>query len=156
HGFLERDVPELPRVGFLLSTSGAEDSHEWEAFQSGVFSHEVRSALRGAADLDGDGKVTYREAAAFIYMANRAIENERFRPRFLARAPRDSEVLVEHAAHQARLEVGEGARGHHFVEDRRGERLADFNPGDNGALDILLPRAAEDWPLFVREVGSDR
>ena len=36
-------------TGFLLSTSSGRDSHEWERFQSGVFSHEVRSALRGGA-----------------------------------------------------------------------------------------------------------
>jgi len=31
------------RVGLLLSTSSARESHEWEGIQGGVFSHEVRS-----------------------------------------------------------------------------------------------------------------
>ncbi len=35
----------FPDTGFLLSTSSGRSSHEWEAFQAGVFSHEVRSGL---------------------------------------------------------------------------------------------------------------
>jgi len=57
------------RIGLLLSTSSARESHEWDAFQSGVFSHEVRSGLYGAADADGDGQVSYREIAAFVARA---------------------------------------------------------------------------------------
>jgi hypothetical protein len=30
-------------VGLLLSTSSGDESHEWGAFQAGIFSHEVRS-----------------------------------------------------------------------------------------------------------------
>jgi len=39
------DLGRDPRVGLLLSTSAATESHEWDAFQGGVFSHEVRSGL---------------------------------------------------------------------------------------------------------------
>jgi hypothetical protein len=46
-------------------------------------SHELRSALRGAADADRDARVTYAELGAFLKVANRAIPNERFRPDFL-------------------------------------------------------------------------
>src|SRR5262249_49471582 len=53
-------------VGLLFSTSSAKESHEWAGFQAGVFSHEVRSGLYGAADANGDGQVSYREIAAFI------------------------------------------------------------------------------------------
>ena len=38
-------------VGLLLSTTSARESHEWAGFQAGIFSHEVRSGLYGAADL---------------------------------------------------------------------------------------------------------
>src|SRR5262249_17771567 len=75
-----RELASDPRVGLLLSTSSARESHEWEGFQAGVFSHEVRSGLYGAADADGDGQVSYREIAAFVSKANAAIPNERFRP----------------------------------------------------------------------------
>ncbi|MCP4498932.1 MAG: hypothetical protein GY822_03070 [Deltaproteobacteria bacterium] len=39
-------------VGLFLSTSSATRSHEWAGFQAGVFSHEIRSGLYGAADVD--------------------------------------------------------------------------------------------------------
>ena len=85
---LFEDVLPADRTGLLLSTSSARESHEWDAYQSGVFSHEVRSGLYGAADLDGDGRVSYREIAAFIQRANESIPNERFRPDVYARPPR--------------------------------------------------------------------
>src|SRR5262249_39525202 len=81
------DLGRDPRVGLLLSTSSATESHEWDAFQAGVFSHEVRSGLYGAADADGNGNVSYREIAAFVARANEAIDNDRFRPHVFAHAP---------------------------------------------------------------------
>ena len=47
-GFLPADTPLPASTGLILSTSSAQSSHEWEAYQAGVFSHEVRSALRVA------------------------------------------------------------------------------------------------------------
>ncbi len=82
-------------VGLLLSTSSARESHEWQEFQAGVFSHEVRSGLYGAADSNGDGQVSYREIAAFINWANAAIPNERFRPEVFSRPPRGQTRLLD-------------------------------------------------------------
>ena len=48
-----------PNVGVLLSTNAEADVYEWSQLEAGVFSHEVRSGLTGAADVDGDGQVTY-------------------------------------------------------------------------------------------------
>ena len=76
-----------PDVGLLLSTTSAQESHEWSNFQAGIFSHEVRSGLYGAADVDGDGQVSYLEIASFISRANDAIPNERYRPNVFAHAP---------------------------------------------------------------------
>ena len=66
HGFADvKGLRPRENVGLLLSTSSARESHEWSGFESGVFSHEVRSGLYGAADADGDGRVSYAEIAAF-------------------------------------------------------------------------------------------
>lgn len=75
-GFRASALTEDSRVGVLLSTSSARESHEWDAFEGGVFSHEVRSGLYGAADADGNGEVSYREIAAFVARANAAVPNE--------------------------------------------------------------------------------
>ena len=145
-----------PRVGLLLSTSGGErESHEWERFEAGVFSHEVRSGLYGAADADGDGLVSYRELAAFVERANAAIPNDRFRPHIHARAPEGSDTLLdlrsELAQHRLSSAAGHGA--HYYIEDSRGVRLADFASAPAATTTLVRPSPGE--PLYVRRARSD-
>ncbi len=141
------------RVGLLLSTSSARESHEWEGFQAGVFSHEVRSGLYGAADADGDGRVSYREIAAFVRQANAAIPNERFRPEVHARPPEDGEWLVELGrALEHRIEVGGEEAQHLRLEDSRGVRLADLHNAAGQRLWLVRPIGH--GPLFVRRMGD--
>jgi hypothetical protein len=143
-----------PRVGLLLSTSSARESDEWDGFQAGVFSHEVRSGLYGAADADGDGRVSYREIAAFIRQANRAIPNDRFRPQVLARAPRGSDTLLDlrHGL-ERRLDIDGAHAAHYWLEDSRGVRLLDAHNGDGQAAHIVRP--SSDGPIYVRRADDD-
>jgi hypothetical protein len=79
--FALRQTPdELANVGFVLSSSSDRESHEWERYEAGVVSHELRSGLRGAADTDLDGSISYAELAAFLRQANRTIDIPRLRP----------------------------------------------------------------------------
>ena len=114
-------------VGLLLSTSSARESHEWAAYQAGVFSQEVRSGLYGAADADRDGLVSYAEIGAFVDRANAAIRNERYRPEVYARPPARGHALIDlRPALARRIEVAPGG-GHQFIEDTAGVRHADFH-----------------------------
>ena len=114
-------------VGLLLSTSSARESHEWAAYQAGVFSQEVRSGLYGAADADRDGLVSYAEIGAFVDRANTAIRNERYRPEVYARPPARGHALIDlRPALARRIEVAPGG-GHQFIEDTAGIRHADFH-----------------------------
>jgi hypothetical protein len=138
-------------TGVFLSTSSAADSHEWEAFQGGIFSHEVRSAMRGAADLDRDSAITYQEAAGFVWTANAAIPARRYRPAFYVRPPRGESaaqaVFVDLTqATGDWLQAGPGAARHFYVEDGQGLRIVDFHPGAEQQLDVLLPSRR---PLFL-------
>ncbi len=155
HGF--QDSAELagdPRVGLLLSTSSARESHEWEGFQGGVFSHEVRSGLYGAADADGDGRVSYREIAAFVRRANELIPNERFRPNLHARPPQRSDTLLDiRRGLQRRLEIDGAHAAHYFIEDDRGVRLVDFHNDDPRGVRILRP--PPNGPIYVRRADND-
>ena len=120
-------------TGFLLSTSSAGESHEWEAFQSGVFSHEVRSALRGAADLNADGKLSYNEVAAFVYAANKAIPNAKYRPDFLAIPPVHDDTFANLNNEESATLILDAAEPHHYlIESGDGHRLADVRPGVTG------------------------
>jgi hypothetical protein len=143
-----------PRVGLLLSTSSATESHEWDAFQAGVFSHEVRSGLYGAADADGDGAVSYREIAAFVARANEAIENDRFRPRVFARPPAAKDELLDLRSARRRIAIDGAHAGRYLLEDARGIRLADFHspPGQ----DVLLVRPPPVGRAYLRRLDDDR
>jgi hypothetical protein len=142
---------EHKRIGLLLSTSSGRESHEWEQFQAGVFSHEVRSGLYGAADANRDGRVSYREIAAFVERANAAVPNERYRPDVLARPPASSQELVDmRRALRRRIDVRTRHGSHWLLENDLGVRLADFHPGANHEMRIAR-RASE--LLFLRRVS---
>lgn len=133
-----------PRTGFLLSTSSGQSSHEWEKFQAGVFSHEVRSGLIGAADVDGDGRVTYNEIWAFIHVANREIPNVRFRPTVFMEPPRGdgTRALLTNRERLGTTPLPikpHGAGGRYVLEDLDGIRLADLNAGASMITTLWLP-----------------
>ena len=156
HGFVPTEgLAHRSDVGLLLSTTSARESHEWEGFQSGVFSHEVRSGLYGAADLDGNGRVSYREIAAFVTRASAAIANERFRPDIFVRAPAHGTALLDlRRATARRLRIEATAEtGHYLLEDTRGVRLADFHNAQGHAVSLLLPRGA--GPYYLRRERDD-
>jgi hypothetical protein len=143
------------RIGLLLSTSSARESHEWDAFQSGVFSHEVRSGLYGAADADNDGQVSYREIAAFVTRANASVPNERYRPDIHARAPQGTETLLDlRKANGRRIEIDGKHAGHYFLEDSRGVRIADIHNGADQRLSIIRP--APNGRVYLRRISDDK
>jgi hypothetical protein len=141
-------------VGLLFSTSSAKESHEWAGFQAGVFSHEVRSGLYGAADANGDGQVSYREIAAFVDRANASIANEKYRSEVYARPPKDSEILMDlRNRWGARLDVRGARSDHYFLEDSRGIRFADFHNDVNQQAYLLKPLSA--GRLYLRRTSDD-
>lgn len=144
-------LAERQDIGLLLSTSSARDSHEWAAFQAGVFSQEIRSGLYGPADANNDGLISYSEIGAFVAAANDAIRNERYRPELYSRAPTGPGYLLDlRKALARRIEVPPGG-GHQFLEDTAGVRLADFHNG----VPIRLVRPS-DGRLYLRRTSDDR
>ncbi len=158
-GFVELEAASRAgRVGYVLSSSVSGESHEWAGFEAGVFSHEVRSGLYGAADANGDGRVTYAELGAFVARANEPIANEKFRPRVLARAPRDGDLLLDLRSrrdHELRLDAPDSG-GHYLLENTDGVRLLDFHA--TGATPVHLMRPPGDGPLYLRRLsdGTER
>lgn len=134
-----------PHLGLLLSTSSARESHEWAGVQAGVFHHEVQSGLLGAADIDLDGRISYREISAFVERANAAIPNERYRPDVYSRAPRrkredDKGVLFHLSASPHRVEVDSLHSGRFFLENADGIRWADFHSAPGQVVRLIRPR----------------
>jgi hypothetical protein len=153
-GFLAETAARPGNVGLLLASSSSGESHEWAGFQAGVFSHEVRSGLYGAADANGDGRVSYDEIAAFVERANQAVDNDRFRPTVLARAPRDGGAVVDLRGARGRALKLEGtsASAHYLLEDERGVRLLDFHQTEGAA--VQLARPAVPGTLYLRRVSD--
>ncbi len=139
----------LANTGFILSTSTGGDSHEWERLQAGVFSYEIRSALRGSADADGDGTITYAELGAFLTSANSKIANAGHRPDFLVIPPGRSSSGLDFPLLSWN---GDGFAvdqdlGHAYVERANGERVLDVH---SQRSQLALLRLPSDRPLFLR------
>jgi hypothetical protein len=158
-GFVELEAASRQgRIGYLLSSSATGETHEWAGFEAGVFSHEVRSGLYGAADADGDGVVTYAEIAAFVTRANANVVNDRFRPQIVARPPAGGDALLDlrrRGGREMRLD-GPEAGAHYLLEDVQGVRLLDFH--GTAGTPVHLIRPAVVGPLYLRRLadGAER
>ena len=146
-----------PNVGVVLSTSSAGEVYEWSEIQSGIFSHEVRSGLSGAADVNRDGRVSYDEIEAFIAVANRGIKNEGFRPKVFVRGPWNkgaARLLTLRHARGRRVKLGRGER-RLWVRDAEGNRLIDLHQAKGADLELVVPIGA-DRPFYVQERASEK
>ena len=151
-----RELDRFPQVGVVLSTSSAQESHEWSAISAGVFSHQVRSALAGAADVNGDGRVEYSELIAFIAAASQGVEDVRGKLDIFARPPAlDRSVpLTDLGRHTGLgyLLVPEGLGGRMWVEDTRGVRVADFHKERERPMVLAL---APERGYYLRTEGRE-
>ena len=132
-------------LGVFLSTSADAQVFEWSKLQSGVFSHAVRSGLFGAADKNGDQKVTYQELESFVARASERIPNIDSRPRVFSVAP-DDDVLVDLSRARGRTVELVGFSGTFTVRGPRGVRLLDVDPAPGITPRLVLP---EDLSLEV-------
>lgn len=152
----ERTLEKYPNVGVVLSTSTQQESHEWAAIRAGVFSHEVVSALLGAADVNADGKVEYSELRAFVAAANQRIDDPRGRVQMFARPPAQDRAapLVDLTAASgfSYLLLPATLSGRHWLEDARGVRLADLNKEPERPLVLALP---PQQTFFLRSDGKE-
>jgi hypothetical protein len=143
HGMLPIHAEVLRRTGFILSTSSGGNTHEWSPYQGGVFSHELRSAWRGAADLNSDGAITYSELGAYFPIVNAGVTNARFRPDVLVRPPAGGswdQAALTWTTVPPMLVLDAGAQ-HIYAEAVSGERVFDVHPRDDGApLRMRLPK----------------
>ena len=138
-----RTLARFPGVGAIVATTSAAQAHEWDAYQRGVFTHEVLSGLRGAADVNRDRKVEYSELYAFLGAANRAVEDPRARLTVLARPPalnrRAPLVDLRQLRTAGRLAGQAAALGAFHVEDALGNRIADVLAEEGFAIDLAVP-----------------
>ncbi len=143
--FVSREsLARYPNTGVLLSTSSEKDTHEWSVYRAGVFSHQLRSAIAGGADVNGDGEIAYSEAAAFLAAANQHV-TEAARVEVFVRPPladvQRPLVDLKRAKFSHWLHVPEGKPIRLYLEDSRGARYVDLHLGGNAVTLGLVPSA---------------
>jgi len=150
--YVEREtMARFPHVGAIVASTAGAQAHEWDGYGSGIFTHELLSALRGGADVDGDGRIEYSEVAAFITAANRAVADPRARPRIVVRAPpldpRAPILDLAQLRGVAFLRGQAAALGAFSLEDARGNRILDMRADREFRLMLAVP--AQDT-LYLR------
>lgn len=140
------DAAAWARTGILVATSDAAEVHESAALGGGVFSYLLRSALAGAADANGDGRVEYGEVAAFVAAASAAVKDPRARLAIHTKPPAQT-------PHVALMDLETSGLRHFLVVDQRGPvrlRLLDAR-----GLPYAEVHREENGPPVVLALASD-
>jgi hypothetical protein len=144
--FLARStLARFPHVGAVVAASSDAQAHEWDQLGHGVFTHELLSALRGAADVNRDGRIEYSEIYAFLAAANRGVQDVRARLSVVARPPEvDRHIAVLDltrfpTSKSARLRGVPARAGLVQVEDGGGRRLASLRGEIDFVADLIVP-----------------
>ncbi|MFV8750625.1 caspase family protein [Nannocystaceae bacterium ST9] len=147
-----------PNTGVVLAHSVDQQTHEWERWQGGIFTHELISGLRGGADLNGDGSIEYSELGAFVSAANSGVDDPRARLEVAVRSPRGDEraplIVHDRVSDQRVLLLAGGDAGRYSLEDGRGVRLADLNHASGQPAYLRLP--AGDLFLYSHDADGNR
>ena len=148
-------LEDYPNVGVILASSSVGETHEWGRYLAGVFSHEVRSALMGPADLDDDGRITFAELAAFVAAANARVKNPTIRITPYIRPPLGDPDLalvdLSRTRFPAKLRIGSDITGKAHLVDEHMVRYADFHKTHGEEFWLAVPRAGR----FVLVHGED-
>lgn len=141
--FLEgNDLESHPTVGVLAATSESRETHEWSRLGAGIFSHQIRSALSGAADVNLDGLLEYSEVAAFVDAANARLEGDKGLSVFAwpPRQDRHAPLLDLRRGRAVRYVVlHPGIGGRLWLERESAERWADLHKAPAEAVALALP-----------------
>jgi hypothetical protein len=150
----------LSTVGVIVSTSGTAEVHEWSRYRSGVFSHQLRSALLGAADVDGDAELTYDEIEAYLVSANAGVTNPKARINVYAKPPAQQRarpvLALDEYRSSTRLRLPVESTGRYHIEDARGLRYADFHAGVGQSTEIVLLREPVDGRAYYLRTSDQQ
>ena len=113
-----RSLRRRPGIGVVVSTTPENTALESRTLRSGIFTHVVRSGMLGAADLNGDRRVSYGEIEAFTRIATTPTDETPRGVFFFSEPPRgdrqaalidlrraEAPALYVPAAQQTRFEV---------------------------------------------------
>ena len=150
------DRVEAEGTAMISSSTAGESSQESDRLRASFFSHHLVNALRGAADRNGDGKVTLSEAYAYSYAQTLRSSGQTLQlqhPTYAYDVKGSGDLVLTTLAgaehNLGRLRLGEA--GMYLVTEEResGAVVAELTTARNHGL-IALPRGR----YFIQRRGS--
>lgn len=151
------EVAGTEGMAIISSSTAGEISQESDRLRASFFSHHLINALRGAADRNGDGRVTLSEAYTYAYdqtlrSSGRTLSLQH--PTYAYDLKGSGELVLTSLAApgQTTARIRLGTAGVYLVSDRSesGSIVAELSTSRDQAL-LSLPRGR----YFVQQRGSD-
>ena len=142
--FLAGAAAEVEGHAFLTSSSADEAAQESDRIGGSFFTHFLVTGLRGAADTDGDRRVTLGEAYRFAFDETlERTETSSGGPQHAAYdislAGTGDLVMTDLRKTSAKLEIAADVHGRIYVRDRRGDLAAELHkPKNSGVVTLAL------------------
>jgi hypothetical protein len=142
--FLQDASSEMKGYAFLTSSNENEASQESDRIKGSFFTHALVSGLRGAADMDGDSKVTLNEAYQFAF--NETLQNTQSTSGGTQHPSRDMNlagtgdvVITDLREMSAGLVLEKNLEGRFFIRDNKGNLVAELYKIGGKSLELGLP-----------------
>lgn len=151
---------DMKGYAFITSSTQDESSQESDKLNGSFFTHSLVSALRGAGDLSGDGKVTLSEAYQFAF--NETLQNTQSTIGGAQHPSRDMNlvgtgdvVMTDLRNTGAGILIDENLEGRLFIRDSSGALVAELYKNSGKPMELGLPvgayRLALERPLQYLE-----
>jgi len=142
--FLQDASSEMTGYAFLTSSNENEASQESDRIKGSFFTHALVSGLRGAADMDGDSKVTLNEAYQFAF--NETLQSTQSTSGGTQHPSRDMNlagtgdvVITDLREMSAGLVLEKNLEGRFFIRDNKGNLVAELYKIGGKPLELGLP-----------------
>jgi hypothetical protein len=142
--FLFDASSDMEGHAYITSSSEAEAAQESDRIGGSFFTHYLVSALRGAADVRGEGRVTINEAYAYAFRETLAsTENTQYGPQHPAYeinlTGSGDLVLTDLRSSKAGLVLTEALSGALYVRDAKGKLAVELDKSEGDRMEIGLP-----------------
>ena len=141
--FLFDSSSDMAGHAYITSSSAEEAAQESDRIGASFFTYHLVSALRGAADQAGEGRVTLNEAYAYAFRETLAsTENTKFGPQHAAYeislTGSGDLVFTDLRSALAGLDLDEGLAGKLYLRDERGKLALELEKIEGKPMEIGL------------------
>jgi hypothetical protein len=157
--FLSASPGDVQGYAFLTSSSETEAAQESERLGGSFFTHALVSALRGAADATGDGRVTLNEAYQFAFHETLAqttsTEHGAQHPSYDIKMSGSGDVVMTDLRETtSTLVLGESHYGRFYVLDSDRQLVAELHKALGRRVELGVEPGSYD--VFVEQDASRR